>query len=139
MAEDAKIRIGCLKAAGERSCEVRGRDLLTGLPRLLALREEEMPEALEESSLLILDAIRSVLEQTPPEMVADISRSGITLTGGGSRLRGLPQALEEHAHMPVMLADDGEDCVIAGMDHALNRLDEMQDGPLNLMRRKQLS
>jgi rod shape-determining protein MreB len=61
---------------------VRGRDLLTGLPRLLTLREEEMPEALEESCLLILDAIRSVLEQTPPEMVADISHTGITLTGG---------------------------------------------------------
>ena len=139
MAEDAKVRIGCLKASGERTCDVRGRDLLTGLPRLLTLREEEMPEALEESCLLILDAIRSVLEQTPPEMVADISHNGITLTGGVSRLRGLPEALEEHAHMPVMLADDGEDCIIAGMSQALNRLDEMQDGPLNLMRRKQLT
>jgi len=139
MAEDAKIRIGCLRSTGERTCDVRGRDLLTGLPRLLTLRESEMPEALEESCLMILDAIRSVLEQTPPEMVADISHSGITLTGGGSRLRGLPEALEEHAHMPVMLADDGEDCIIAGMSQALGRLDEMQDGPLNLMRRKQLT
>ena len=139
MAEDAKIRIGCLQSTGDRSCEVRGRDLLTGLPRLLTLHESEMPEALEESCLMILDAIRSVLEQTPPEMVADISRSVITLTGGGSRLRGLAEALEEHAHMPVMLADDGEDCIIAGMSQALGRLDEMQDGPLNLMRRKQLS
>ena len=80
-----------------------------------------------------------VWDATPPEMVADIGHSGITLTGGGSRLRGLPEALEEHAHMPVMLADDGEDCIIAGMSQALGRLDEMQDGPLNLMRRKQLT
>ena len=139
MAEEAKLRVGCLRDPGDRSCELRGRDLLSGLPRLVTLREEEMPEALEETALLLLDAIRGVLEETPPEMVADISETGITLTGGGSRLKGLAEALEEHAHIPVLLADDGEDCVIAGMTRVLSRLDEMQDGPLNLMRRKQLS
>ena len=72
-------------------------------------------------------------------MVADVSETGITLTGGGSRLKGLAEALEEHTQIPVLLADDGEDCVIAGMTQVLGRLDEMQDGPLNLMRRKQLT
>jgi len=139
MAEDAKVRIGCLRPEGDRSCDVRGRDLLTGLPRLLTLHESEMPEALEESCLLILDAIRSILEKTPPEMVADISENGIILTGGGSRLRGLSEALSESAHMPVMLADDGEDCVIAGVEQTLAKLDGMQDGPVNFMRRRQLS
>jgi len=139
MAEDAKRKVGCLRSEGQRSCEVRGRDLLTGLPRLVTLTEEEMPGALEETCLRILEAIRSVLEQTAPEMVADISATGITLTGGGSRLRGLAQALEEHTQLPILLADDGEDCVIAGITQVLGKLDEMQDGPLNLMRRKQLT
>jgi len=139
MAEEAKLRVGCLRSPGDRSCELRGRDLLSGLPRLVTLREEEMPEALEETALLLLDAIRNVLEETPPEMVADVSETGITLTGGGSRLKGLAEALEEHTQIPVLLADDGEDCVIAGMTQVLGRLDEMQDGPLNLMRRKQLT
>lgn len=139
MAEEAKLRVGCLKAEGNRSCEVKGRDLLTGLPRLVELTEEEMPEALEEPCLRIMEAVREVLEQTPPEMVADITVSGITLTGGGSRLRGLARRMEEHTHIPVLLADDGEDCVIAGIEQALAQLDKMQDGTLNLLRRKQLS
>ena len=139
MAEEVKLRVGCLRDPGDRSCELRGRDLLSGLPRLVTLREAEMPEALEETALLLLDAIRNVLEETPPEMVADVSETGITLTGGGSRLKGLAEALEEHTQIPVLLADDGEDCVIAGMTHVLERLDEMQDGPLYLMRRKQLT
>ena len=139
MAEEAKGKVGCLTAPGDRSCEVRGRDLLSGLPRLVNLTEAEMPGALEESCLRILEAIRGVLELTPPEMVSDISRNGITLTGGGSRLRGLAETLEEQTHLPVLLADDGEDCVIAGVTRVLDKLDEMRDGPLNLMRRKQLT
>jgi rod shape-determining protein MreB len=118
---------------------VKGRCLLTGLPKLFPIHTEEMLEAFDESCEGILDAIRDVLERTPPELVSDISENGITLTGGGSRLKGLAEALEEHAHIPVLLADDGEDCVIAGITRVLGKLDEMQDGPLNLMRRKQLT
>ncbi len=140
MAEEAKLRIGCVHEPREgQKCEVKGRDLLTGLPRLVELQEAEMPEALEEVCYQLMDAVRELLEQTPPEMVSDITQSGVTLTGGGSRLRGLDKLLEEYAHIPVLLADDGEDCVIAGMGQAMQRLDSMQDGILNLSRRKQLS
>ncbi len=139
MAEEAKLLVGCLRAEGERKCEVKGRDLLSGLPRLVTLTEAEMPEALEETAAGLVEAIRAVLEQTPPEMVADISVTGITLTGGGSRLRGLAPWLQEQTGIPVLQADDGEDCVIAGLEPALKKLDEMQDGPMNFMRRKQLS
>ncbi len=139
MAEEAKLQVGTLLPEKDRKCEVKGRDLLTGLPRLVTLTEGEMPEALTETARRLVEAIRTVLEQTPPEMVADISSSGITLTGGGSRLRGLAPWVEEQTHIPVFLADDGEDCVIAGMEAALKKLDEMQDGPMNFMRRKQLT
>ena len=140
MAEEAKLRIGCVWEPREgQTCEVRGRDLLTGLPRLVELKETEMPEALEETCDRLTDAVRELLERTAPEMVADITRSGVTLTGGGSRLRGLDRRLADDAHVPVLLADDGEDCVIAGMEQAMQRLDSMQDGILNLGRRKQLT
>ncbi len=139
MAEEAKLQVGCIRPEGERKCQVKGRDLLTGLPRLVELTEPEMPEALMETARSLVDAIRAVLEQTPPEMVADISSSGITLTGGGSRLRGLAPWVQEQTGIPVLLADDGEDCVIAGLEPALKKLDELQDGPMNFLRRKQLS
>jgi len=139
MAEEAKRRVGCLRTGTDRSCEVRGRDLLTGLPRLVTLTEAEMPGALEKPCRDIIESIRVLLEQTPPEMVADIAKSGITLTGGGSRLRGIAVAIEEATHIPTLLADDGEDCVIAGMEEAMKRLDDMQDGPMNFRRRRQLT
>lgn len=140
MAEEAKLRIGCVwEPRAGQTFEVKGRDLLTGLPRLVELQETEMPEALEAVCDRLMDAVRELLEQTPPEMVADISRNGVTLTGGGSRLRGLDKRLADYARIPVLLADDGEDCVIAGMEQAMQKLDSMQDGILNLGRRKQLA
>lgn len=140
MAEEAKKRIGCLwEPREDMTCEVKGRDLLTGLPRVLVLRETEMPEALEETAMQLMDAIRSLLEQTPPEMVADIARNGIVLTGGGSRLSGLDRRIEEYTRIPVLTAENAEDCVIEGMEQTMQRLDSMQDGALNVARQKQLS
>ena len=140
MAEEAKLRIGCLwEPREDMSCEVKGRDLMTGMPRTVTLRETEMPEALEETALLLCDAIRSLLEQTPPEMVADIAQNGILLTGGGSRLSGLEKYIEEYTRIPALTAENAEDCVITGMEQAMQRLDSMQDGALNVARRKQLS
>ena len=140
IAEEAKLQIGCVWEPREDALyEVKGRDLLTGLPRVIPLRETEMPEALEETVLQLMDAIRALLEQTPPEMVADIAQNGILLTGGGSRLRGLEQRLMDYTHIPVLTANTPEDCVIEGMERIMDRLDSMQDGALNIARRRQLS
>lgn len=140
MAEEAKLRIGCLwEPREDMSCEVKGRDLLTGLPRSVLLRETEMPEALEETAMQLMDTIRSLLEQTPPEMVADIARNGIMLTGGGSRLSGLDKRLAEYTRIPVVTAENAEDSVIEGMEQAMQRMDSLQDGALNVARHKQLS
>ena len=85
-AEELKLQMGCVFPRGEsRSQEVKGRCLLTGLPKLFPIHTEEMLEAFDESCEGILDAIRDVLERTPPELVSDISETGITLTGGGSQ------------------------------------------------------
>lgn len=140
IAEEAKLRIGCIwEPRKDAACEIRGRDLLTGMPRVVLLRETEMPEALEETVLQLMDTIRALLEKTPPEMVADIAQNGILLTGGGSRLRGLDQRLMEYTRIPVLTAENPEDCVIEGMERIMDRLDSMQDGTLNMARRRQLS
>lgn len=123
-AEELKLRIGCVaEARTGQTAQVRGRDLLTGLPRLLELEEQALPQALSTPSEALLDAIREVLEQTPPELVADITHNGITLTGGGSRLRGLARRIQDYTHIPTVAADNGEDCVIAGMEQAMQKLD----------------
>ena len=118
---------------------MKGRCLLTGLPKLFPIHTEEMLEAFDESCEGILDAIRDVLERTPPELVSDISETGITLTGGGSQLWGMDKLIEARTRIPTQLADDGHECVISGLERALNWLDDMQDGAIHLSRRKQMS
>ena len=139
-AEELKLQLGCVFPGQEsRSLEVKGRCLLTGLPKLFPIHTEEMLEAFDESCEGILDAIRDVLERTPPELVSDISETGITLTGGGSRLWGMDRLIEARTRIPTQLADDGHECVISGLERALNWLDDMQDGAVHFSRRKQMS
>ena len=139
-AEEVKLQLGCVYPGQEsRSLEVKGRCLLTGLPKLFPIHTEEMLEAFDESCEGILDAIRDVLERTPPELVSDISETGITLTGGGSQLWGMDRLIESRTRIPTQLADDGNECVINGLERALNWLDDMQDGTIHLSRRKQMS
>ena len=139
-AEELKLQLGCVYPGQEsRSLEVKGRCLLTGLPKLFPIHTEEMLEAFDESCEGILDAIRDVLERTPPELVSDISETGITLTGGGSQLWGMDKLIESRTRIPTQLADDGHECVISGLERALNWLDDMQDGAIHLSRRKQMS
>ena len=139
-AEELKLQLGCVYPGQEsRSLEVKGRCLLTGLPKLFPIHTEEMLEAFDESCEGILDAIRDVLERTPPELVSDISETGITLTGGGSQLWGMDKLIEARTRIPTQLADDGHECVISGLERALNWLDDMQDGAIHLSRRKQMS
>ena len=139
-AEELKLQLGCVYPGQEsRSLEVKGRCLLTGLPKLFPIHTEEMLEAFDESCEGILDAIRDVLERTPPELVSDISETGITLTGGGSQLWGMDKLIESRTRIPTQLADDGHECVISGLERALNWLDDMQDGAVHFSRRKQMS
>ena len=139
-AEELKLQLGCVYPGQEsRSLEVKGRCLLTGLPKLFPIHTEEMLEAFDESCEGILDAIRDVLERTPPELVSDISETGITLTGGGSQLWCMDKLVESRTRIPTQLADDGHECVINGLERALNWLDDMQDGAVHFSRRKQMS
>lgn len=138
-AEELKLKLGCVFPRREsQQTEVKGRCLLTGLPKLFRLSSEEMLEAYDETCEAILDAVKDVLEETPPELVADISLNGITLTGGGSLLWGMDKLLEARTHIPTQRAEDAETCAVRGMDKALQWLDDMQDGTINLSRRKQL-
>ncbi|MBQ7597142.1 MAG: rod shape-determining protein [Clostridia bacterium] len=114
-AEEIKIKIGsAVPYEGEGKMEVKGRNLLDGLPKSVTLTSEEVREALDDSIRQILDAIKATLEKTPPELSADIIDHGITLTGGGALLRGLDKRIREETGMPVIVADAPLDCVADG-------------------------
>ena len=105
--------------------DVRGRDLITGLPKTITIYSSEMMEALEEPAMLIVDAVHSVLEKTPPELAADISDKGIYMTGGGCLIDGLDRLLQEKTGINVMIAEDAISCVAKGTGKALDNLDIM--------------
>jgi len=123
-AEDIKIQIGsAYSPEKEASIDVRGRDLITGLPKTLTITSSEVKEALKECLESILEAIKGTLEKTPPELAADIMERGIMLTGGGSLLRGMDKLIREETGMPVAIADDPLDCVVMGAGKALEEID----------------
>ena len=139
-AEELKKTIGCVFPRPEEvSMEVKGRCLLTGLPRVFTVTSNEMIEAFEEVSGRILEAIHSVLERTPPELVADISTNGIVMTGGGSLVWGFDKLVESNTGIETHIADDAISCVAYGTGKSLDSLDQMQDGTMNLSRRKQMT
>lgn len=138
-AEELKRTIGCVFPRPETSfLEVKGRCLMTGLPRLVTISSSDMIEAFDETSQRILDAIHAVLEETPPELVGDISENGIVLTGGGSLLYGFDKLVENSTGIRTRVADDAELCVAYGITKSLEWVNDMQDGTLNLFRRRQL-
>ena len=94
--------------------EVRGRNLVTGLPKTVSITSEETEEALKEATMQIVDAIHSVLEKTPPELAADVADRGIVLTGGGALIRGLEDLIESHTGINTMTAEDPMTCVAIG-------------------------
>lgn len=123
-AEEIKIAIGSAWPANDgESMEVRGRDLVTGLPRTLTLTAEEVRQALQDPVEQILEAIKVTLERTPPELAADIMDRGIVLTGGGALLRGLDRRIAEETGMPVVIAEDPLLCVAKGTGRMLESLD----------------
>ena len=114
-AEDIKIKIGtCYPLAQPETIGVRGRNLVTGLPRTITVSSEETEEALREATLQIVEAVHSVLEKTPPELAADVADRGIVLTGGGSLLRGLEELIEEKTGINTMTAEQPMTCVAIG-------------------------
>ena len=113
-AEDIKIKIGtCYPLAQPETMDVRGRNLVTGLPKTIQV-SEETEEALREATLQIVEAIHSVLEKTPPELAADVADRGIVLTGGGALLRGLEELIEDRTGINTMTAEDPMTCVAIG-------------------------
>lgn len=114
-AEEIKIKIGtCYKRDEELTLDVRGRNLVTGLPKTVTLTSDETLEALSESANKIVDMVHAVLEKTPPELAADIADRGIVLTGGGALLNGMEKLLEEKTSIPTMIAEDPMNCVAVG-------------------------
>jgi len=135
-AEELKINIGTAFPREEQvKMEVRGRNLISGLPKTIEISSEEMLEALAEPVSAIADAVHSVLERTPPELSADISDRGIVMTGGGSLLHGLDKLISKRTNIPVYIAEDAVSCVAIGTGKSLDNFDVLIDTDVNSDRR----
>ncbi len=123
-AEEIKITLGsaCPVGTEHRTMQVKGRDLLLGLPKTATITEEEVREALREPVMTIVEAVRTCLEQTPPELAADIVDKGIVLTGGGSLLQGLDILIREETRLPVTVSKEPLYCVVLGAGKVLDEL-----------------
>jgi len=124
--EDIKMRIGTVYPNSRREeMDIRGRDMVTGLPITVTIRSEEVREALEDSITTIVASAKSVLERTPPELSADIIDRGVILTGGGALLHGLDTLMSEELKVPVLIAEDPMHCVVKGTGVMLDNLDKV--------------
>ena len=127
-AEMIKTTIGCAYPQPElKKVDVKGRDLISGIPKIVEINSEEIREAIMEPVSLIVDAIKDTLENTPPELAGDIVDRGIMLTGGGALLRGLDALIREETGLPVTIADDPLSAVVRGAGMALNQLDILKE------------
>ncbi|MBQ1264592.1 MAG: rod shape-determining protein [Oscillospiraceae bacterium] len=136
-AEEVKMTIGCVVERPEEvSMLVKGRDLKTGLPKEQVITSTELLEAFKRPARQIVDEVLSVLEQSAPELVADISQTGIVLTGGGSLLYGFDRLIQERTEIACSIADDAESCVAYGCGKSLQWINSMQEGTINIARRK---
>ena len=109
----------------EMTAEVRGRDLISGLPRTVSVTTEQVREAIAEPVAAIVDAVKATLDKTPPELAADIMEQGIMLTGGGALLMGLDRRLASETGMPINIADDPLYCVVLGSGLALENIEAL--------------
>ena len=138
-AEEIKKEVGCVFPRPEEAAmEIKGRCLMTGLPRVFTVTSSEVLEAFEEVTARIVEAIHAVLERTPPELVGDISTNGIVMTGGGSLVWGFDKLVASKTGIPTRVADDAVSCVAYGTGNCLDNLTAMQDGTMNLSRRRQM-
>ncbi|MBI3975682.1 MAG: rod shape-determining protein, partial [Armatimonadetes bacterium] len=127
-AEEIKIAVGSAYPLNhdEQVVDVRGRDLLSGLPRTVRMTSTEIREAMAEPIQAIVDAVKQTLERTPPELAADIVDRGIVLTGGGALLRGMDRLLAEETGMPVTVTDDPLVDVVMGTGRALEEIETLR-------------
>ncbi len=138
-AEKVKTTIGCVYTRPEDLyMQIKGRDVKTGLAKEFVIHSTEVLEALKRPARQITDQVLEVLEQTSPELVADISQNGITLTGGGSQIWGMDKLLQERTEIPCSRADDADSCVAYGCGKSLSWMHRMQEGTINLARKKLL-
>lgn len=127
-AEDIKINFANIyKPSKKEKLEIRGRDLITGLPHAIEITQEETKEAMMESINKIIKEIKNVLEQTPPELSADIVEKGVILTGGGALLKGLVEILEEELTIPVLIAETPLTCVVEGTGVLLDNIKQLEE------------
>ena len=129
-AEEAKRVVGAavLKNGEENlSMEIRGRDLINGMPKTVEITTQDMVIALKDSLDKIADGVRKVLEQAPPELVSDVIQRGIVITGGGAKLRNLDVLLGSVTSIPVFVAENSEDCVVIGTGKALEMSHVLED------------
>ncbi len=126
-AEQIKINIGTVYPEGRKEeMDIRGRDLVTGLPRTITVKSEEIEQALKEPVSMIVQAAKGVLEKTPPELSADIIDKGVILTGGGALLHDLDTLLSEELKVPVFIAENPIDCVAVGTGIMLENVDKIE-------------
>jgi rod shape-determining protein MreB len=125
--EAIKIEVGSAKVINnDEKMEIRGRDLVTGLPKTIEISSGEIAEALRESVYAIIDGVKKTLETTPPELSADVMERGIVLTGGGALLKNLDKVISEQTNMPVFIAENPLDCVAIGTGKALEHFDVLR-------------
>ena len=138
-AEELKRSIGCVMQRPDMGIEeVKGRNLENGLPKTVSISANELIEAFVEPMNRILDAIHTVLERTPPQLVGDLDKNGIIMSGGGSLIYGMDRLIERSTGIRTMVVDDAISCAAYGAGKMLKHLDEMQDGMMNFYRMRQL-
>jgi rod shape-determining protein MreB and related proteins len=136
-AEEVKLEIGSAYPLREEvQAEIRGRDMITGLPKTVVLSSEDVRQALEEPLVQIVDAVKSTLDKTPPELASDIMDRGIMLAGGGSLLQGLDERLRRETEMPIHVAESPLTCVAVGSGRSLEEFEVMQRASQNGRQRR---
>jgi len=136
-AEEIKFKIGCaLPLMTDVPMEVRGRDLLTGLPKTITITSSQIEEAIRESIKQIVESVKQTLEKTPPELASDIMEKGIVLAGGGALIQNLDKLLSIKTGMPVFIAEDPLDCVVKGTEKTVEDLEKLKAVLINSRKRR---
>src|SRR5699024_727145 len=129
-AEEIKMTVGSAKVTDENEeLEIRGRNLLTGLPETMSINEQEIARALEESVSKIVDAVKQTLEKTPPELSADVMNRGIVLSGGGALLKQLDKVISDETEIPVFITEDPLTSVAVGTGKSLEYIQHFKSHP----------
>lgn len=136
-AEEVKKEIGCaLPLVTESKMEIKGRDLVTGLPRTVIITSAQVEEAIRDSIYEIVDVVKLTLEKTPPELVSDIAVKGIILSGGGALIKNFDKLLSEATEMPVYVAENPLECVVRGTGKTLEDLEKLKEVLINARKRR---